>query len=321
MNEFDLIRTFFDRPTRRADLGIGDDCALLSPSPGMQWAVSTDMLVQGRHFFADVDPFALGHKALAVNLSDLAAMGAKPVAFTLALALPHIDKPWLQAFSQGLLALADTHGCELVGGDTTAGPLNISITVMGEVPQGQALTRSGARVGDDIYVSGHLGWARLGLAYLKGDLQLPPPLAQRAVQALERPQPQLALGLALRGRASACIDLSDGLSGDLSHILRRSGVGAIVDEAALARTMSNTFDEALAWPVAEKAQWVLAGGDDYALCFTAPVHARPHLDSLLSKDNTASPQRIGQIQYGCCMQLRSSEGRLHDVRPDSFTHF
>ena len=315
LNEFDLIHTFFDHPTRRADLGIGDDCALLSPSPGMQWAVSTDMLVQGRHFFADVDPFALGHKALAVNLSDLAAMGAKPVAFTLALALPHIDKPWLQAFSQGLLALADTHGCELVGGDTTAGPLNISITVMGEVPKGQALTRSGAQVGDDIYVSGHLGWARLGLAQLNGEIRLPDWQKQLALQALTLPSPRVACGLALRGLAHAAVDLSDGLAGDLGHILNRSGVGALLDEVALAQTMGTEFDT-LAWPHAQSAQWVLGGGDDYELCFTAPVQAREEI----CRGNRGAT-RIGCIQSEQGLRLRASDGSCVPVQARSYQHF
>ncbi|MCP4515581.1 MAG: thiamine-phosphate kinase, partial [Delftia sp.] len=174
MGEFDLIRRFFQRPVRRAALGVGDDCALLAPAPGMQLAVSSDMLVEGRHFFADVDPRLLGHKCLAVNLSDLAACGARPLAFTLALSLPRADAAWTEAFAGGLLALADAHGCELVGGDTTQGPLNICITVFGEVPPGQALLRSGARAGDDIWVSGSLGDARLALEALLGHTTLPP---------------------------------------------------------------------------------------------------------------------------------------------------
>ena len=206
MGEFDLIARYFTRPVRHAALGVGDDCALLAPRPGMQLAISSDMLVEGRHFFADVDPEALGHKALAVNLSDLAACGAKPLAFTLALALPRVDEAWLAGFSKGLLALADAHGCELVGGDTTQGPLNICITVFGEVPAGQALLRSGARAGDDIYVSGTLGDARLALDALQDPARaaaLPPALLAAARQRLERPTPRVALGLALRGVASS----------------------------------------------------------------------------------------------------------------------
>ena len=212
MGEFDLIARYFTRPVRRAALGVGDDCALLALAPGMQLAVSSDMLVEGRHFFADVAPEALGHKALAVNLSDLAACGARPLAFTLALALPHIDEAWLAGFSRGLLALADEHACELIGGDTTQGPLNICITVFGEVPAGQALLRSGARPGDDLYVSGTLGDARLALEALQGRITLPADLLAQARQRLERPTPRVALGQALRGVASSAMDVSDGCS-------------------------------------------------------------------------------------------------------------
>ncbi|WP_021025693.1 thiamine-phosphate kinase, partial [Comamonas sp. B-9] len=187
--EFELIAQYFQRPVQRAVLGVGDDCALLAPKPGMQLAISSDMLVQARHFFADVDPRTLGHKALAVNLSDLAATGAQPLAFTLALALPAVDGPWLQGFSEGMFALADAHGCELVGGDTTQGPLNICITVFGEVPAGQALLRSGAQPGDDIYVSGQLGDARLALEALLGQVQLPAAALAAARQRLESPSP------------------------------------------------------------------------------------------------------------------------------------
>ncbi len=232
MGEFDLIARYFTRPVRRAALGVGDDCALLAPAPGMQLAVSSDMLVEGRHFFAGVDPEALGHKALAVNLSDLAACGARPLAFTLALALPRIDEPWLQGFAQGLLQLADAHDCELVGGDTTAGPLNICVTIFGEVPAGQALLRSGARADDDIWVSGAPGEARLALDALRGQLQLPAATLARLRVRLECPTPRVALGQVLRGLASSAIDLSDGLLGDLGHVLKASGVGAEIDAFA-----------------------------------------------------------------------------------------
>ncbi|MBQ0130966.1 MAG: thiamine-phosphate kinase, partial [Comamonas sp.] len=219
MGEFELIRRFFQRPTRRSALGIGDDCALLAPAAGMQMAISTDMLVEGKHFFADVSPQLLGHKALAVNLSDLAACGAKPLAFTLALSLPRADAAWCQAFTEGLFALADAHDCELIGGDTTQGPLNICITVFGEVPTGTALLRSGAQVGDDIWVSGTLGDARLALDALLRQHALPPAVLAQARQRLEQPTPRVALGMALRGIAASALDVSDGLYGDLSHIL------------------------------------------------------------------------------------------------------
>ncbi|MDN5539323.1 thiamine-phosphate kinase, partial [Comamonas sp.] len=189
MGEFDLIRRYFQRPVRRAALGVGDDCALLAPVPGMQLAISSDMLVEGRHFFADVNPRLLGHKALAVNLSDLAASGARPLAFTLALSLPAADEDWVSEFAAGLLTLADAHECELIGGDTTGGPLNICITVFGEVPAGQALLRSGARAGDEIWVSGTLGDARLALEAMLGRVQLPAELLLQARQRLEAPTP------------------------------------------------------------------------------------------------------------------------------------
>ena len=243
----------------------------------MQLAVSSDMLVQGRHFFADVDPERLGHKALAVNLSDLAACGARPLAFTLALSLPRVDEAWLAGFSRGLLALADAHSCELVGGDTTQGPLNICITVFGEVHAGQALLRSGAQPGDDIYVSGSLGDARLALEALQGHIALPPEALAAARLRLEQPTPRVALGLALRGVASSALDVSDGLLGDLGHILRASGTGACIDTSITMNLIAVS-----AYSISARGQidtellhqCTLAGGDDYELAFTAPVARR-----------------------------------------------
>ncbi|MEQ1657684.1 MAG: thiamine-phosphate kinase, partial [Hylemonella sp.] len=276
MGEFDLIARYFQRPQRpytgAVRLGVGDDCALLQPAPGTQLAISSDMLVEGRHFFADVDPATLGHKALAVNLSDLAACGARPLAFTLALSLPQADEAWLAAFARGLFALADAHDCQLIGGDTTRGPLNICITIFGEVPVtdkgSRALLRSGARPGDELWVSGTLGDARLALEALQGRRKLPPALLQAARARLEQPTPRIALGLALRGVASAALDVSDGLLGDLGHILQASGCGACIDTtlaAPLLATPDVTLDEA------ERLSLVLAGGDDYELLFTAPA--------------------------------------------------
>jgi thiamine-monophosphate kinase len=233
LGEFDLIETFFwrqpDQGPHRAVVGNGDDCAVIAPAPGMQLAVSTDTLVEGRHFLSTVSPARLGHKALAVNLSDLAACGAAPLVFTLALTLPRVDEAWLRSFAKGLLDLADEHDCELIGGDTTAGPLAIGITVMGEVPAGQTLLRSGAQVGDDLWVSGHPGEARLALEAFRGSLH--PGLSAEAFEAtrlaMERPDPRVALGVGLRGLATAAIDVSDGLLGDLGHVLRRSCVGRV----------------------------------------------------------------------------------------------
>ncbi len=323
LGEFDLIAQFFTRPVRRAVLGVGDDCALLAPAPGRQLAVSTDMLVEGRHFFASTDPERLGHKALAVNLSDLAACGAQPLAFTLALALPNADAAWLAGFSRGLLALADTHGCELVGGDTTQGPLNICITVFGEVPAGQALLRSGARPGDDIYVSGTLGDARLALEALQGRLQLAPDLLAAARLRLEAPTPRVALGLALRGLATSALDVSDGLLGDLGHILSASGVGACIDTSTTIKLIASSacctcatgqFDTELLH------QCTLAGGDDYELAFTAPAHRRA--DVMAAAQASSTPvTRIGVVEATPGLRLVDAEGQPVTQRYASFDHF
>ncbi len=328
MGEFDLIARYFQRTAQRAVLGVGDDCALLAPQPGMQLAVSSDMLVQGRHFFADTDPERLGHKALAVNLSDLAACGARPLACTLALALPHIDAAWLDPFARGLLALADAHGCELVGGDTTQGPLNICITVLGEVPAGQALLRSGAQVGDDIYVSGALGDARLALEALQGRIALAPAVLAAARQRLETPTPRVALGQALRGVAHSAIDVSDGLLGDLGHILRASGVGACIDTsktisliAATAGCISATgqFDAELSPQLLH--QCTLAGGDDYELAFTAPVAHRAGI-AAAALANATPVARIGRIEAAPGLRLTDAHGQpLAPQHYASFEHF
>ncbi len=325
MGEFDLIRRFFQRPVRRAALGVGDDCALLAPAPGMQLAVSSDMLVEGRHFFPDVDPAALGHKALAVNLSDLAACGARPLAFTLALSLPQADAGWLEAFAGGLLALADAHGCELVGGDTTGGPLNICITVFGEVPAGQALLRSGAQVGDDLWVSGTLGDARLALEALQGRIALAPDVLAAARQRLERPTPRVALGQALRGVATSAIDLSDGLLGDLGHVLGASGVGACVEADAAVRLIAACDGEAgatAAWDPDLLRQCALAGGDDYELAFTAPPAQRGAVEAA-GRQSATPVARIGRIEAaGSGLRLVDGAGReLPAQRWASFDHF
>jgi thiamine-monophosphate kinase len=342
MGEFDLIERYFKRPAKRAALGVGDDCALLQPAPGTQLAISSDMLVENRHFFADVDPAALGHKALAVNLSDLAACGAAPLAFTLALALPRADEAWLAAFSSGLFALADAHGCELIGGDTTQGPLNICITVFGEVPvrngKSQALLRSGARPGDDVYVSGTLGDARLALDALRGTLALPtlalplplelalalpPALLAQARARLERPTPRIALGQALRGVATAALDLSDGLLGDLQHILKASGVGATLDTSLaldlLAARRHADWTPGLI-PLEKQLECVLSGGDDYELAFTAPPSAREAV--LAASRLSATPvTRIGCIDTQPGLRLLDGQGQRLSGQFFSFDHF
>ena len=335
MGEFDLIERYFKRPATRAALGVGDDCALLQPAPGTQLAISSDMLVENRHFFADVDPATLGHKALAVNLSDLAACGAAPLAFTLALALPRADEAWLAAFSSGLFALADAHGCELIGGDTTQGPLNICITVFGEVPvlngKSRALLRSGAKPGDDVYVSGTLGDARLALDALRGmlalpselALALPPALLAQTRQRLEQPTPRVALGQALRGVATAALDLSDGLLGDLQHILKASGVGATLDtsrvlELLAARQHADWMPDLIS--VEKQLECVLSGGDDYELAFTAPPSAREAV--LAASHLSATPvTRIGRIDAQPGLRLLDAQGLRLRGQFASFDHF
>nr|WP_315236563.1 thiamine-phosphate kinase [uncultured Albidiferax sp.] len=326
MGEFDLIRRYFTRPTPRAVLGVGDDCALLQPRPGMQLAISSDMLVEGRHFLSTVSPAALGHKALAVNLSDLAACGAQPLAFTLALALPRADTAWLEPFSQGLLALADAYGCELVGGDTTQGPLNICITVFGEVPPGQALLRSGAQAGDDLYVSGTLGDARLALEVFRGTLSLPEAVFAQARARLETPTPRVALGLALRGLATAAADVSDGLLGDLGHILRASGVAAVIDISIAMQLIAAGADPFFAedrFDAKKILACVLAGGDDYELVFTAPVAARQAVQAAAAQAQTRVT-RIGQIEAASgapAVRLVDAAGAPVLQQFASFDHF
>ncbi len=334
MGEFELIERYFTRPERhaaRVALGIGDDCALLQPAPGTQLAISCDMLVEGRHFVSTLDPFKLGHKALAVNLSDLAACGARPLAFSLALALPRADESWLAPFSQGLLALADAHGCELIGGDTTQGPLNICITVFGEVPvvagRSQALLRSGAQAGDDLYVSGNLGDARLALEVFRGTVSVPEAVFNAARVRLETPTPRVALGLALRGVANAAIDVSDGLLGDLGHILQQSGVGATMDADvatalvaahAYCTAATGQFDTNIA--PEQWRRWALSGGDDYELLFTAPV-ARREAVAAAAAGSLTPVTRIGQIEAERGLRLVDAQGQPVPNRYASFDHF
>ena len=318
MGEFELIERFFKRPVSRNALGIGDDCALLAPAAGMQIAVSSDMLVEGRHFLSTVDPFKLGHKALAVNLSDLAACGASPLAFTLALSMPVADEAWLEPFARGLLALADAHRCELVGGDTTRGPLNICISVFGEVPQGQALLRSGARAGDDIYISGTLGDARLALDVFRGSRALPTGAFETARARMETPTPRVALGIALRGIASSAIDISDGLLGDLGHILRRSSMGARIDAAVAAGLMSGPVAREL--DEEQRLDYVLAGGDDYELVFTAPPDRRQAVNAAALATQTPVTC-IGRIEDAPGIRLVTASGQPLARAYAGFDHF
>jgi len=318
LSEFDLIKQFFQRERPgRADLGIGDDCALLTPTPGRQLAISSDMLVEDRHFFAGADPFMLGHKSLAVNLSDLAAMGARPVGFTLALSLPAADPVWLDGFSRGLFALADAHGCELVGGDTTKGPLNICITVFGELAPGHALRRDAARVGDDIWISGTLGDARLALAGYWKELTLETQAHAQAAQRMHMPTPRVALGLALASQpvARAALDISDGLVGDLGHILAASRVGATLDVDAL------PAGPVLAQQSLElRRRFTLGGGDDYELCFTAPVEQR---EAVLEAGRASSTAvvRVGRIEAEPGLRFVDAQGAPLDLKLSGWDHF
>ena len=328
MGEFDLIERYFKRPTHKAALGVGDDCALLKPTEGMQLAVSSDMLVEGRHFLSTVEPTRLGHKALAVNLSDLAAVGAAPLAFTLALSLPRVDEAWLAAFSMGLLRLADAHGCELVGGDTTQGPLNICITVFGEVPPGDALLRQNAQVGDDIYISGTVGDARLALEVFRGTHSISGEAFEQARLRMEQPTPRVELGTALRAVANAAIDVSDGLLGDLGHILKRSGVGAQIDTTWLqaagyfgdARLPAGITPVMADLPWNKRLEFALSGGDDYELCFTAPVNQRELVHAAAWETNTPVT-RIGRITQEQSLVVLDPQGQPIAKRFASFDHF
>ncbi len=316
-SEFDLIRRHFDRAPRHTELAVGDDAALMRARPGMQLAVSTDMLVAGTHFLADTDAEDLGWKTLAVNVSDLAAMGAEPRWALLAVALPAADEGWIAAFARGLFACAEAFGIDLVGGDTTRGPLTLSVTIIGELPAGAAITRAGGRAGDDLWVSGQPGRAALGLAALRGEARLHEAARAECVAALQRPQPRVALGLALRGLASAMLDVSDGLLGDLGHILERSGVGAVIDVAALPlpALLATGADPALA------RRCLLAGGDDYELLFAAPTGARDTL-AALSARLTLPLHRIGTLVADTgALQLRETNGTLTPAACSGYDHF
>jgi thiamine-monophosphate kinase len=321
VNEFELIDRYFSRParSRAVVLGVGDDAALLVPTPGCELAVSVDMLVEGRHFFAGTDPERLGHKTLAVNLSDMAAMGATPRWALLAGALPDNDPEWLAAFARGLHALADAHRIDLVGGDTTRGPRNLCVTILGEVPAGKALRRDGARPGDDVYVSGTLGDAALAVAFLDGRTALDAGALDSARARLEMPEPRIALGIALRGLASAAIDVSDGMTGDLGHVLGRSHVGAVVNLAALPR--SSALEAKLMGPERLLAlECLLAGGDDYELLFTASPVAAPRL-AVIAREFALPLTRIGVTTERAGLVVMDERGMLLPTLPRAYDHF
>jgi thiamine-monophosphate kinase len=297
LSEFDLIRRYFERPSRDALLGVGDDAALLRTTPGSTLAVSTDTLNEGIHFRAGAAPGALGHKALAVNLSDLAAMGARPRWATLALALPAVDEAWLGEFARGLFALAGRFGVELVGGDTTRGPLSINITILGELPEGRALRRSGAQAGDDVWVSGALGGAALALAHERGEVTLSAGAAAAAGRRLHEPEPRVALGERVLELASAAIDVSDGFAADLGHVLQRSGLAARIEYALLPRdpALATLGPDAKARVLERRC--VLAGGDDYELVFTASAAQRAKVEALAGTLDLRLT-RVGALRAG-----------------------
>lgn len=315
--EFDLIQRYFTRAPRHTDLAVGDDAALMSPTAGMQLVVSTDMLVAGTHFLVDTDPRDVGWKTLAVNVSDIAAMGAQPRWAVLAVALPERDTRWVGAFAEGFFECADAHGVDLAGGDTTRGPRTLCVTIFGEVPHNAAITRDGARPGDDIWITGQPGRAALGLAHLQSALALPEAVRADFVGALHRPQPRLQAGLGLRGIASAMLDVSDGLLGDLRHILERSGVGAEIDIEHL--PLAALHKAGVAHSTALQA--CLSGGDDYELLFTAPRAQREAIASLGQR--LALPMtRIGAItDVRDALHLRETDGSLHAPERFGYDHF
>lgn len=321
-SEFSLIARYFTRPTRHTVLGVGDDGAIVRTAPGMELVVSTDMLVAGTHFLADSDPAALGWKTLAVNVSDLAAMGAQPRWALLAAALPSAnaaDETWIAAFAEGFFECADTYDVDIIGGDTTRGPLNFCVTIFGEAAPGRTLLRSGARAGDEIWVSGAPGRAALGLAHLQGRCTLAEPARSACLDALLRPQPRLELGLALaqRGLATAAIDISDGLLADLGHILERSEVAASIDFARLPGSAHEYCQD-----LALARDCLLAGGDDYELLFTAP--AASHADIAALADPLGLPLScIGRIESGEAgrLDLLDAAGNKLEYARRGYDHF
>jgi thiamine-monophosphate kinase len=321
LTEFELIRRYFQRPPRdpQVAVGVGDDAAVVRVADGHELVLAVDMMVESRHFLPGTDPESLGHKVLAVNLSDLAAMGARPRWALLAGALPDSDASWLEAFSRGLFGLADAHGVALIGGDTTRGPRNLCLTIAGEVPIGRAVLRKGAAPGDDVWVSGTLGDAMLALAALQERITLPAIDFAATRRRLERPEPRVALGQALRGVATAMLDVSDGLTGDLTHVLDASEVGAVIEVGRVPR--SSALNAKLAGAERELAlRCLLAGGDDYELCFTAPPAMRDRIQMLataevpLARVGTITPRSAGLV-------VRDERGIPLQALPDAFDHF
>jgi thiamine-monophosphate kinase len=314
LNEFEIIRRFFTRPVKnvsRFPLGIGDDAALISPPQGQELVTSIDTLVAGTHFLPHSDPNDLGYKSLAVSLSDLAAMGAEPSAVLLALTLPDIDEPWLTNFTNGFFGLAEQYQVELLGGNLTRGPLSISTVIFGWTPAGKALRRSGAKPGDDIYITGSLGEAGLALQRILSGHALTPELHQRFF----RPQPRVQAGLALREIATAAIDISDGLAADLDKLLAASGVGGNIQIQRL--PISPILRQQCTNEQAQ--QWALTAGEDYELCFTASPSARPLIDSILI--SICRVQRLGTVTQESGLKIWGADGKLVSTPTTGFQHF
>lgn len=317
ISEFEVIRRYFTRRARTAVLGVGDDCALVAARKGTTLALSTDMLLAGRHFLPNTDPFKLGHKSLAVNLSDLAAMGADPRWALLAIALPSANEKWIAAYAKGFFRLARRFGTELIGGDTTKGPLTIAITVIGEVAPGLALRRDAARAGDDVWLSGATGEAALGVAHLQGRVKLKGRAREACLERLHAPEPRVKLGQRLRGLARSAIDVSDGLLADLGHVVKASGVAAELrwEDIPRARAIAECTSKALA------KDCLLAGGDDYELVFTAPPSKRSEI-AAAGRKSGVSVTAIGAIIAGKPgVRLRDHRGGTVAVSRAGFDHF
>lgn len=316
LNEFEIIRRYFSPPTDHTILAGGDDAALVSVTVGMDLAVSTDALVSGRHFFEDADPHGVGHKSMAVNLSDMAAMGARPRWATLSLTIPAADERWLGAFAEGFLALGRDYDVDLIGGDTTRGPLAICVQLLGEVEHAKALRRAGARPGDDLWVSGDVGDAALALAHMRGEFELHAGDRDYAMQRLNLPQPRVAVGRGLIGLASSCIDVSDGLVADVGHLAESSGVGVVIewDSVPLSAVGNRYRDD----PLVQRA--ALAGGDDYELAFSAPPNRRDDIGAVAGRTGVALT-RIGRVERGSGVTVIDRTGRPIVLTEAGFDHF
>ncbi|UCH46704.1 MAG: thiamine-phosphate kinase [Betaproteobacteria bacterium] len=314
--EFELIDRYFSRPTSDATLGVGDDAALVEPSPGHELVVTADTIVSGVHFLPDTEPRSLGNKALAVNLSDLAAMGARPRWALLAVTVPKADDAWLSAFAEGFYDLARRHNVALIGGDTTRGPLAITVTALGEVASGTALRRDGARVGDELWISGQVGSAALALRHIRGEVRLKGKGLEACMARLERPIPRVELGQALVDVASSAIDVSDGLVADAGHICTCSGVGieiSYADVPSISEVTHLKGDQVI-------REALLAGGDDYELLFTVPAGESLQMDSISARLGLALT-RVGRVVAGKEVHVLDESGEVIAVDIGGYEHF